>query len=41
MEGHWEDEWCWRSETEPHLELLGKANTQVAIHSKEYTWHNT
>ena len=31
MDGHWEDEWCWSSGIEPDLELLGKANTQVAM----------
>ena len=34
MDGHWEDEWCWGSETEPHLELLGKADTQVITTKK-------
>ena len=34
MDGHWEDGWCWGSGIETHLELLGKANIQVAIQRK-------
>ena len=36
MDGHWEDEWCWGSVTESHLELLSKKNKHVDNYKLSY-----